>query len=93
MTAKRFLELLRKMGGDAWLTDDGRVVVDAEPLLLAAIRWRVDELGTPAIMEALLDELELAEERLRQRGIGPRRVGDGLAKLDASLQRVTRATA
>ena len=31
--------------------------------------------------------------RLRARGIEPRRVADGLAKLDASLQRVTGATA
>jgi hypothetical protein len=93
VTADRFLELFRHMGGDVYLTDAGDVVLDGPPLLLGVVRWRVDEIGTPALVEALQGELELAEARLRTRGIEPRCVGDGLAKLDASLQRVTGATA
>jgi hypothetical protein len=72
MTTEKFLEAARLLGVDAHLRDDGPVVLDADPLVPAPIRWRVNELGTPALVDALQDELELAEARLPQRGIATR---------------------
>ena len=72
MTAERFLELFRLMGGDVYLSDAGEVVLDAPSLLFGVVRWRIDEIGTPALVEALEVERALAEARLRGRGIKPR---------------------
>ena len=84
MNAERFIELFRHMGGDVVLTDAGEVVLDAPPLLLGVVRWRVDELGTLVLVEALELERDLAENRLRQRGIS--------ARCDVRIDGAVRAT-
>lgn len=56
MTAERFLETFRLMGGDAFLTDADDLVLDAKPLLLGVVGWRVDEIGRPALIRALQEE-------------------------------------
>lgn len=72
MIAERFLELFRAMGGDAFLSDAGEVVLDAPVSLLDAIRLRVDEIPIRELVAALEDERALAEARLHSRGIEPR---------------------
>ena len=71
MTAERFLELFRYMGGDVYLSDAGEVVLSGLPALLGVVRWRVDEIGKYALVAALRREGEVAEARLRVRGIEP----------------------
>jgi hypothetical protein len=73
LTADRFLELFRAIGGDAYLSDAGDVVIAGPPALIEAIRWRVATIGKSALVEALEQERALAEARLRERGIAPRR--------------------
>jgi hypothetical protein len=73
VTAARFLELFRGMGGDAFISARGEVVLDAPASLLEAVRWRIDAIGRDALAEALEEERALAEMRLRARGITPRR--------------------
>lgn len=72
MTAERFLELFRHLGGDADLSDAGEVVLTALPALLDVVSLRVEAIGKPALVEALEHERALAEAQLRARGIEPR---------------------
>ena len=74
MTAEQFLELFRGMGGDVYLGDADRIVLDALPALpalLAATRWRFELIRTRELVAVLRQEREVAEARLRARGIEP----------------------
>jgi hypothetical protein len=69
VSAERFRQLFRQLGGDAYLNPRGDVVVDAPPLLFAETRRHVDEIDTRELARALQDKLELADARLRARGL------------------------
>lgn len=71
MTAEQFLEFFRGMGGDVYLGDADRIVLDGLPALLAAMRWRFESIRTRELVAALRREREVAEARLRARGIEP----------------------
>jgi hypothetical protein len=71
VSAEQFLEFFRGMGGDVYLGDADRVVLDGPPALLAAVRWRFESIRTRELVAVLKCEREQAAARLRARGIEP----------------------
>ena len=69
MSAERFLELVRALGGDVYVTSRGDIVLDAPAKLVAAVRWRVDEIGTRELAQELQGKLELAGAQVRARSL------------------------
>jgi hypothetical protein len=67
LTAERFIYLFRLMGGDVFLDDRGRVVLDGPPWLLEPGRRHLEEIGKPAVVASLEYEMELAERRVAAR--------------------------
>ena len=70
MTAEQFLEVFRGMGGDVYLGDGDRIVLDGLPALITAVRWRFESIRTRELVAALECEREQARARLHARGIG-----------------------
>jgi hypothetical protein len=69
VSAERFLQLFRQVGGDAYVNARGDVVFDAPAALFSAVRWRIDEHHPRELAHALRDDLALARAQLRARGI------------------------
>jgi hypothetical protein len=67
VSAERFVYLFRLLGGDVFLDDGGRVVLDGPTWLVEPGRRHLEAIGKPAVVAWLEYEMELAERRVAAR--------------------------